>query len=194
MADALPSFQTFDIVAILQNREFPKEEVPFYLDEAAAFELAKLDKEANRLTILDRGEELAVVEQKIADLTEQVKSSRYVYHLTGVSNKMRRDLMDAAYAKYPKEQDYNSLMSSEKPNDERDQWFSTQLLWLMTEKIVDPNGAEMPRPSIEQIQAIQDLAPQASLTAIYQAQADLTDGARAGFERAAQDTDFSSPR
>jgi hypothetical protein len=45
--------------------------------------------------------------------------------------------------------------------------------------------------TVEQIEQFRKLAPDSALQAILQAQQDLTDGTKSGFELAAQDPDFS---
>lgn len=191
--DTVPTHLTFNIVEVLLGREYPKTEVPFFLDEASAFALNNAQKRLDTLPIgEDEDEERDALEAEIARLKEKVRATRHVYHLTGLSSKVRGELLEAAYKKFPKEVDPASIFGGEKENAERDEYFGELLLQAMTEKIVSPAGAVMTDITLEQIKQFRDNAPDAAVEAIAIAQRELTEGAKGGFESAAQDTDFSS--
>lgn len=184
-----PASLTFSIVDVLLGREYPTIEVPFFLDEAAAFALSQAEKRLVELPVDGDREE---VEREIDRLKAKVRATRYVYHLKGIPAKVRNDLLDLAFKKFPKETDPTNIFGGPKQNDERDEMFGRMLLHAMTEKIVDPNGAVMANLTVEQVEHFRDHAPDAALEAISIAQRELTEGAKGGFESAAQDTDFSS--
>lgn len=187
--NVLPSAGLFDINAVLQGRNYPEVEVDFYIDEASALTLSRIEKELNRLAILGRTEEHDALEPKGQELRKALASARYVYHLRGVPQKVRQDIYKKAYEKYPREQNFVGV---EEENPERDQYY-TSLLWqAMTVKIVAPNGAVQVNPSLETIQQFRDYAPLAALNAIDAGIQELSAGVKAGFEAAAQDTDFLS--
>lgn len=191
MTDAIPSFETFDIVAVLAGREYPEVAVPFYLDEVSALALSRGEKELTKLELLEKTEEYQILSAKVEALREKLRADKYTWTLRGIPNKVRSDLLDEAYTLFPRVTDNLSVFQTEKPNDARDQWFATHLLHAMTAKIESPTGAVMENPNLGAIQSFRDHAPQAALTVIYEAQSELADGVKAGFEQAAQDTDFS---
>lgn len=191
MTDVTPSISTFDISAVLMGRGYPESEVPFYLDEATAVEVHRAELKLSHLGRLMKDDEYAEQEKVLAALTEKLRSQRYVYHLRGVPNKVRQDVLKQAFAKYPKKPDAFGLPGMD-DNDDRDQFY-TNLLWhAMTVKIVAPDGNVQVNPSVEVIEQFRGYAPQAALTAIDAAIQELSSGAKAGFEAAAQDPDFLS--
>lgn len=193
--DALPTPApgAFDLIAVLQGREYPELAVPFYLDERTAFALAQANKELTRLTLLGKEEQATKLEATIEEMKGIVKQSRYVYHLRGISQKVKDDVRALAYEKYPQADDNGmaALLGQEKANPERDRFFSTALLQVMTTKITTPDGREQVAPTLEQVQEFLQYAPQVAAEAILSGQTELLDGAKGGFELAAQDSDFS---
>jgi hypothetical protein len=192
--EALPQPKTFDIVQVLMGREFPTTEVMIYLNEKAGFELSKAQERRVELERREDDEaraELDRLDAEIAALTKQVKASRYVYFLKGIPAGERNELLDIAFAKYPKTVDPSNIFGGIQENTDRDELFGKLLLHAMTDKIVAPDGAVMIDLTVEQIEQFRKLAPDSALQAILQAQQDLTDGTKSGFELAAQDPDFS---
>lgn len=187
--NVLPAAGLFDIGAVLAGRGYPEVEVPFFLDESAAIALARAEKQLTTLALLGKTEEHDALDKTVADLRASLRSQQYVYHLRGVPNKIRQDVRTKAFEKYPIKR---NALGIEEESEERDSYF-TSLLWqALTVKIVDPNGAVQIHPSLETIQQFRDFAPIAALDAIGQGIQELSQGVKAGFEAAAQDTDFLS--
>lgn len=187
--NVLPSAALFDIGGVLQGRNYPEIDIPFYVDEVTALTLSQVEKELNRLTMLGRTEEHDALEAKSVELKKVLADSRYVYTVRGVPQKVRQDAYKKAFDKYPRVQNF---MGIEDENPERDSYY-TALLWqAMTVKIVAPNGAVQVAPALETIQQFRDYAPLSAITAIDAGIAELTSGVKAGFEAATQDTDFLS--
>lgn len=185
----LPSASTFDLAAALLGRGYPEIEVPFFLDEAAALELARAERELTRLALLGRTDEHDALEKTVDQLRAALRSQQYTYHLKGIPNKTRRDILAKAFEKYPRQK---NLLGMEEDNDDRDGYF-TSLLWqAMTVKITAPDGAVQVNPSLEAIEQFRDFAPTATLDAIGAGIQELTTGVKAGFEAAVQETDFLS--
>ena len=149
---------TFKIMDVLQERAFPTEEVEVFLDESSAYlasqieeklkDLQKqIDKSASSTDALkelnERYEETLAEKEK---LVEQIGGSRYVFHLTGISEGQREDLYGKALEKFPMQYETDRSPftgESEKKeikSEERDAYF-TNLLWQhYVTKIVDPEG------------------------------------------------------
>lgn len=193
MTDATPTPGTFDLVAVLQGRDYPTIDVPFYLDEVSAFALGRAEKEQTRLETLGRAEDAEKVAQTIEDLKERLGAGRYVYHLKGIPQKVKDDIRKVAYEKFPREDADHmaTLLGREKENPERDRFFSVALLQAMTIKIVAPDGREQVAPTLEQVEQFVYYVPQASFEKILAAQGELLDGGKSGFEMLAQESDFS---
>lgn len=195
IADTQPVAEFFDIAAVLDGRSYPEVDVPFYLDESAGLALFQANKRLTELALLGRQEDHDLLEGKIAELKKQLAQTRYVITLRGLPVKMRQDLLSDAFTKYPRTSTgIDAALGIDEPSDERDQYFSTKLMQAMAVKIVAPNGAIQVAPSIETIQKLRDYAPQAALAVINEGMNELTDGVKAGFESAVQDTDFLSQR
>lgn len=187
--NVLPAAGLFDIGAVLAGRGYPEVEVPFFLDESAAIALARAEKQLTTLALLGKTEEHDALDKTVADLRASLRSQQYVYHLRGVPNKTRQDILTKAFEKYPRVKD---MFGTEERNDERDLYYTTLLWQAMTVKITAPNGAVQITPSLESIQQFRDFAPTAALDAISAGIQELTTGVKAGFEAAAQETDFLS--
>ncbi len=147
---------TFKIMDVLQDRGYPTEEVEVFLDESAAYfaaqiedklkELQKqIDKSVNSPDDLKKLEER--YDQALAEkdkLVEQIGGSKYVFHLTGISEGARDDLYKKALAKYPMEYETDrspftgEAEKKELKNEERDDYFTTLLWQSYITKIVDP--------------------------------------------------------
>lgn len=190
MPDAnIPSIRTFDLGAILAGRSFPEIEVPFYLDEVAALKLSRRERLLNQYIALAKTEEADKLQLEIDELKKSIRDSRYVYHLRGISNKARQDLMKKAVEKFPRERDF---LGTEVENEERDELFTVLLWHALTAKIEGPDGATQIGLSLEDIENFRALLPHAAVTAIQAGVNELSTGAKAGFEAAVQDTDFLS--
>lgn len=191
MTDVSPSISTFDIAQVLMGRGYPETEVPFYLDEATAVEISRAEKNLTHLGLLQKDTEYAAEEKRLAELKEKLRKDQFTYHLRGVPNKTRQDVLKKAFEKYPKKIDAFGLGGIDE-NDERDQFY-TNLLWqAMTVKIVSPDGQVQVHPTLEVIEQFRDYAPAAALSAIDDAIQELSVGAKAGFEAASRDADFLS--
>lgn len=151
---------TFNILNVLQDRGMPTEEVEVYLDEAIAYHASRIDENIKNLEkqidkvpdlnddvkgLAEERDELIAEKDK---LIEEIGGSRFVFHLTGISEGQREDLYETCLKEYPMEYETerNPLTGqSEKKelaSSERDRYF-TNLIWqAYITKIVDPNGNE----------------------------------------------------
>lgn len=184
-----PSFSTFDIASVLAGRGYPETTVEFYLDEAAAMALSKAETKLTHLQIARDATGAAEFEKEVDALRAALRSQKYSIVLRGIPNKTRSDLLAKAFEKFPHKK---NLLGQEEDSDERDQFYTTLLWQAIIVRIEAPDGNVQVNPDFDSVQALRDYAPDLALMAIGGGIRDLTDGVKAGFEAATQDTDFLS--
>lgn len=191
MTDA-PSISTFDIAQVLMGRGYPETEVPFYIDEWTAVEIARKESKLAELALADDSAGYNALLAEVTELKKALRSQQFTYHLRAVPNKVRQDILKKAFEKYPKKSNPFGMVGDIDENEDRDALY-TNLLWeAMTVKIVAPDGNVQVSPSYETIERFRDYAPVAALTKIDNAIQELSSSARSGFESAAKDPDFLS--
>ena len=184
MTDDL-DIKTFDLTEVLTGRGYPEVEVPVYFDESAAFAIYELRQKVRGLSDEDKGfkEANARLEELISGLNDQ----RYVFTLRGVPMQTQKDLFKRAKAQFkPQEKKGEDIA------DEAAELYANLVWAAHIVKITAPNGAVQVSPSVETIELLRAKAPAAAQSAIEAGIQELTVGAKAGFERAAQAVDFLS--
>lgn len=178
---------TFNIVDVVKGRSYPTDTVDVFIDENVAFQASELDaaivkisetmdkKNLDKKTLdgfLKKREEILDRKEK---LVEEMGGTRYVFHLTGVSEGKRQDLYDKAVEKYAVEYEKNrnaftgEAEKVELENVERDRYF-TSLLWeASVVKIVAPDGDEQTSINYEEALELRRSLPLASASAITEA-------------------------
>lgn len=178
---------TFNIVDVVKGRSYPTDTVDVFIDENVAFQASELDaaivkisetmdkKNLDKKTLdgfLKKREEILDRKEK---LVEEMGGTRYVFHLTGVSEGKRQDLYDKAVEKYAVEYEKNrnaftgETEKVELENVERDRYF-TSLLWeASVVKIVAPDGDEQTSINYEEALELRRSLPLASASAITEA-------------------------
>ncbi len=177
---------SFNIISVLQERAYPKEVVEIILDEETAYQASsvkqKLDdldgKIANKNPSAQQKELRDNLVEQLDELTEKFSSSKYVFHIRGISEGKREKLIKDSTKKYPieyeKSADLSSLLGSnaqphEKPSPERDQLF-TDFLWKeQIEKIEDPDGNVQKDLTYNEVRALRDNLPLSSSAKINKA-------------------------
>jgi hypothetical protein len=163
---------TFNILNLLRERAYPEYAVTVYIDEAAAFAGGEIDEliastkddaEVEKLT--DRRDEI------IAEL----KKSAITFHLKGISESRRNDLLKQAKKKYPIEytRDVNpmsgEMVKDEKPSPERDELF-TDFLWQASiSKIEDAEGNTQENIGFADVSNMRSMLPLASIARVTEA-------------------------
>jgi hypothetical protein len=145
---------TFNIVNVLTDRAYPKTKVSVSLDEATAYEASLIKEQINELTRRESNassvtKKISELDAQLSELVEKMNKSTYTFHISGISEGKREELLATARKKYPVEyeatNDIASLLSNngerqEKSSPERDNLF-TDLLWTEhLEMIEDPEG------------------------------------------------------
>lgn len=173
----------FKIVDVLRDKSFPTDEVEIFIEEGTAFEASQLDEDMKDLAKqLDKSPEDKELLRKYEEFTErkdkiieEMGGTRYVFHLTGISEGRREDLYEKAVEKYPIEYevDRNPFTGDgekkEKSNTQRDRYF-TNLLWeAHITKIVAPDGAIQESINFDEAVELRRTLPLASIGRITEA-------------------------
>jgi hypothetical protein len=181
--DAAKAPGTFNIVEVLQNRNYPKTQTVIHLDEQAAYdasivaeEIEELDKKIGRnAPTATQSKKLEGLNEKKQELVDRLKGSSYVFYLTGISEGVRESLWSDCKKKYPVQYSQTPelatgrMVKEERESPERDDMF-TNLLWQNhIEKIVDPSGNEQSGLSFTQVREMRNIMPLASTAKINQA-------------------------
>jgi hypothetical protein len=174
----------FNIVDVVKDRGYPKDEIDVFIDENVAFRIAEINEAINSISnkmdsagadkktldkLLKQHEEILNTRQKLLD---EMGEAKYVFHLTGISEGSRQDLFDKAVKKFPiktvtkMNQVTGEMEEKEVENVERDRYF-TSLLWEAgISKIVSPDGEEQEGITFEEADELRRILPLASLTTI----------------------------
>lgn len=177
---------TFNIVDAVRGRGYPTTEVDIFLDEDVAYlatkvedEIKKISSQMDKTSNTDELKEITSVYEEYVSkkekIVEEMGGSRYVFHLTGISEGERNDLYDKAVELYPieYETDRNPLSGEinkkEKESEARNKYF-TDLLWSRyITKIVAPDGSEQVGITLEDARELRRTLPIASATRITEA-------------------------
>ena len=97
----------FNIVDVVKDRGYPKDEINVFIDENVAFRIAEINEAINSISnkmdsagaadkktldkLLKQHEEILNTRQKLLD---EMGEAKYVFHLTGISEGSRQDLFD----------------------------------------------------------------------------------------------------
>lgn len=150
----------FSFLDRVQSRNYPTDEVAVYLNEAAGYTIldiaAKLDDERNKQKLLVKtkdaeakkavAEEIASLEAQLDVAREAAASSRFVFHLQGISTEDYDKLVDMATREFPLEYRENrnpltfALEREVIENEQREIYFRTLLWAKFIQKVEDPEG------------------------------------------------------
>lgn len=174
--------KTFDLIAALQGRSYPKETVTIFLDEALMYEYAKATKAADQDP--QNKEKAAAVEA----LSESFKSLALKVTVRGIPSHVHKSIRDTVLAKHPIQYDH---FNQPKANPEFSELYD-QLLWEnQVVQIEAPDGSTL-TPTPEDIRAMRREAPETAVNAIVEAINLLSEGAQSGYEQIVQDPSFLS--
>jgi hypothetical protein len=170
---------TFSISEALLERAYPVEEVKVYLDEQTAYAIVRVDEQIEELeedassTIESISDTAQKQQAELIDhrkeLYTKLQDSLYVFHVTGVPEGTRQELLEKAFEVYPQEwiEDKNILgdvKRTEKDNPDRDNLF-TMMLWEKSiTKIVSPTGSEQAGVTEDDIKVMRKVMPVSAIT------------------------------
>lgn len=181
--DTAKSKKNFNIINVLNERAYPKDEVSVSLDESTAYRAALVKEEIDELERKlnsknptgEQKEKLDKLTEELESLTEEMMKSSYKFFIQGISEGRREELAREAKKKYPieyeKPDDIASLVGGsserkEKPSEERDNLF-TDLIWKEhIVKIEDPDGNIQDTISYNDVKALRTNLPLSAMAKI----------------------------
>jgi len=146
---------TFNIISVLQNRNYPKTEIIVMLDDQLAYQ-ASIAKEKideidtavgkNKMSTDQQDKREQLIKEK-DDLIDKMAESFYRIEISGISEGIREEIFAEAKKRYPIEYENSNNLSDllggdskkvEKESPERDNLF-TDFLWQKSiVKVTDP--------------------------------------------------------
>lgn len=188
MTDA-PDFKTFDVADMFAGISYPETVVPFYTNQAVAYEFNKLSQEAVEAVQTKDEKRAREIAERREELIKKAESSRYEFHLRGRSRDDRDAVLAMVREKFPAERD---LFGRETPNAEADELYVNSYWALHITKITRPDGSTLTAPDASTIKVIRGNAPDSEIDKVEKAIQELSSGAKSGFESLAQEHDFLS--
>jgi len=122
----------FSLADAIKDRAFPETTVDVYIDAAAAYEFAELDKLAKTLDV--ESKEYTDTVDKMDELAKQITNSKLTFHMKGVGQGTVEKVTEAANKLYPDAEEKNE------PD-----WVKYYLCALIAEnvvKVTDVDGNE----------------------------------------------------
>jgi hypothetical protein len=168
---------TFNILDVLEDRAYPREEVVVYLNEQLAYEAAQIQEKIDELSksksleVQDEIDELIAKRDKIV---EELESQKYVFSIVGISEGLREDIMNESAEKFPIKYRENKnpltgeLTREEIEDKDRDRLFTNSLWHNQIEKITASNGAVQEKITMKDVEALRSKLPIAGIGAITQ--------------------------
>lgn len=188
MTEAL-DFKTFDVADMFAGISYPEDSVPFYTDQAIAYEFHKLSQDALEAVHAKDEKRAKEIEERREVLIKKAESNRYTFHLRGQSRDSRDAVLKSVQEKFPVERDF---LGREIPNGEADELYINSYWALHITKIEKPDGSVLVAPDAAAIKIIRGNSPDSEIDKVEAAIRELTGGAKSGFESLAQEHDFLS--
>jgi hypothetical protein len=188
MSENLVNHKTFDLGAVLAGQSYPEEVVDVYFDERTAYMISLLNEQVRELSV-EGGEKYEEADKALKDLIASLEASKFQFHLQGIPQRIRKAILDRVEVEIPEER--NGLGMAQ-PNSNREELFRLYMFEAYISKIVDPDGAEIVKPSLESIKELRESAPRHALEKIEQGIIDLENKTVYGFELAIKSSDFLS--
>ena len=177
---------SFNIVSVLQNRNYPKTEVNILIDDSLAYQASaiqerinELDKAIgkNKMSAEQQSEREALIERK-EEVYENIAKGLYIVEISGISEGVREGIFNEAKKRYPIQYESSNNISEllggetkkvEKESVERDNLF-TDLLWQKSiAKMTDPEGNIQTEFSYSAIKSMRDQFPLSATLRINEA-------------------------
>ena len=177
----------FNIVDAVRGRAYPKNTVDVFIDEEVAYNVAELNELIDKIgQEMDKKnvdkkhmDKLLAERDKIMSdrekIIEEMGGTKYVFHLTGISEGDRQDIYDKALKQHPMKYDKSrspltGMVEKEEIEDpERDRYFTTLLWQSHITKIVAPDGSEQEGITYEDALELRRILPLAAITTITEA-------------------------
>lgn len=163
----------FSFIDRLRGRNYPTDEVVVYLDEKLGYKLLAVEQEmAGSDGHTPSFSEQKLLEEKHAELVEQLRASRYVVKLQGISNDDWDALVEEAAEQFPYEYDeIVNPFSGEKTRkvietDERAEFFTMKLWAAFIQSITDSDGNVDDDVTVQTVKAFRGEAPFSAITRV----------------------------
>lgn len=166
---------TFNILNVLKERAYPKDDIHVYLDEDSAYKASVINEKIEELSTSEDPESQVEIEKLIDErdaLIKKIADSKYVFTMVGISEGTRDDLVNKAKEKFPIEYKHETnVLTTETSKEEiespeRDEYF-TELLWeAHIEKITAPDGSVQDNIAFEDIHGLRRSLPIAAISNI----------------------------
>ncbi len=172
----------FDLIAAIQGRTYPKEDVLVFLDEALAYEYSK--------AILDHDHDPNNAEKAARRdaIQAELESAALTVTVQGLPPERHEAIRKEAFEKFPMKR--NAFGQEEV--DRRAAEFVGRQTWMESIVLIATSDGQSMVPSPEELEALEKMAPEASVNAIHMAIVRLQEGAARGYINAVQEHSFLS--
>lgn len=180
--NAIEEAVRFDLMAALEGRTYPEDEVVVFMDEAKLYEYNKVSEEFN----YSPGD--TELEEKRNALAAELTKVAFIVTVRGVSREDRLNMVEAVQKEFPVKRDsFNNI----KDNPEADELLAAKYWVAHVKAITGPDGSTMV-PSPEEVAALRLRAPQTAWGRIEGAINELSNGTAAGYQTLSQELPFLS--
>lgn len=170
----------FNIIEVLNNRGYPKDNVDVVLDDNLIYAAVKLDdsiKEVNKKLDVDPANaELIEMRDKFIELRNDaiaaIAKAKYVFTITGISEGKRDELLASVQEAFPiqYEETTNPLTGKvtreEIDNPERNKLYTLKLWAEHIESITSPDGNVQNSLTEQEVESLRKLLPIAAIAKI----------------------------
>lgn len=183
-----PNPSTFDLADFFAGVNYPKIEVPVYLDGTFGFNVYEKQKEL-KAALIQADEELEEkLESELKELVKKAEDSKFVITVQGIPAVARRRILEDLLEEFPQEID---LFGREKPSLKRDHAYTVAIWTAMLTQIVSPSG-QVSLVGQAEVENLLNHAPSMAIENINAAIDELSTGEKSGFEAAAKEVNFLS--
>lgn len=182
--------KTFDLAAALSGIDYPSVNVEVYFNEALAYQIAELNEQLNRLSMLEDKSEYNKMQKKFDSFISDIDSHKFVFHIKGIPAHVENSIIETVKEQYPTKR--NALGIAETDNVEADTAYMELMLQAYIHKITAPDGSVINAPSIEDIKTLRKNSPAHVIRLIENAIIELKNKVVNGFELGIKSADFLS--
>lgn len=161
-----PTQDTFSFFDVLEEVTYPNDVVTLYMDEAAAYDFAKLAAEID-ITVEPDKKQVAAFKKRAEDLKTRIEKSKYTFYLRGVSDDRVSEAEELVEAKFedvkrPRKNAQGHIERVLPPSEQKNylRYFNAVVFSLHIEQIVqESTGRVMVAPHPDEVAHLYDKAP-----------------------------------
>lgn len=180
--DTTEEAKRFDLMAALEGRTYPEDEVVVFMDEGKLYEYNKVSEEYNH----SPGD--TELEAKRDALAAELTQVAFIVTVRGVSREARLNMIKAVQKEFPMKKD---AFNNPKDNPEADDLLAEKFWQAHVIALTGPDGSTAV-PSPEEVAALRTQAPQTAWSMIEGAINELSNGTAAGYQTLYQELPFLS--